>query len=260
MATSSSIEIYFSVDLDRRPFTEPLLFQHIPGGPGLSFRNAAARFLGESGSAIIEIPKAKAAMKAAGDWPARFIGLYERLSRWAHIDAVLSQHTSVLADVVSAPILTILSDPDAFFAALVGSRAASVVRDQGTNRSIEDIVARLTNPQAKALVNTKIPPYPPSDQTEFSRLEAIAAKIAQRHMIFHADRYGAFAAYCQQTFGLDAAGSRDGAKREPPVADEARALIRDFLGDRDPVWFDRLVYDRTSSGSRSPPNSEREQR
>jgi len=240
MAASRSIEFYFVVDSARRPFAKPLLFHHVPGGPGLSFRNALAHFMAKAGSAVIEIPKAKATLKAAEAWPSRFLDLYRELSE-AGLIAVLSQHTNELEPVASDPILTILSEPDAFFAETVAASAASIGKELSADEPGDRWLTRIANPQARAIVQRKIPVFAPDDAAERQRFEALAAEAARRYRAFNADSYDTFADYCRETYGIDEAGHRDEPKRPPEIAGRVLSDVGTALRGRDPVWFDRLL-------------------
>lgn len=249
MAASTSLEFYFTIDPGARPAPKPLLFHHIPGATGLSFRNAAERHFKAAGSGRMEIPKGKAALKAAGDWPGGFLATFARLDEETGLAAVLSQHTSELQDATAAPILAIMEEPVGFFENRVAVRAAEIIRQCANGMAIETLLVEydLANPQARSLANAKIPPRQPETAAEQAEWAERADALVARYRIFPASSYGAFAHYCREEYGLDDVGEPDGQKRPQAVADTAIAAVREALGAIDPVWFDRLIYERIAA-------------
>lgn len=243
MAATTSLEFYFSVDRMQRA-EPPLLFHHGEGAPGLSFRQKIARLFNSRGSGQVEIPKAKAGMKIAGNWPAGFVAMFRSFEETVGLQAVLSQHTAELADVTDAPILSVLADPDITLAAAIESRWRRLATTAGT-QDFPALIAEhgLANPQARSLVRLKIPGEPPDNPEQRARWAAEADRIAARFTLFRSEAYEDFLAHCRDHYGIPIDGAPDKIKRASAGAQVAPDLRRRII-DADPMWFDRMLHER----------------
>ena len=249
MAASTTLEMFFSLDPAPRLVSKPLLFHHIPGSVGLAFRTAIGRFLGQPGAGIVEIPKTKAHLKSAGNWPDGIRSMFDGLNAFASVDAVLGNYTAFLADVTSAPIVSLVEDPDKYLFRAVAARAISLAGNINRTGSIEAALVgqNLTNPQTHAFYRVKIPDFAPESGAETKRWSALIDRIADRFTLFRADNYQAFVDHCRREYGIPDAGVPEKRKRSAPGASALVQDVKASMATRDPIWLDRMLYQRITA-------------
>lgn len=248
MSSSNSLEVFFSVDPGRTILREPLFFHHTPKTAGTSFRYAVRHFLTEQRAGNMVIPAVRAGLKNTHSWPDGLARLYRLVADNARVEAVMSHYTALLADHVDLPILSIIRDPDEHYPSYLAFHMAHAETLIRATKSVDIILRwrKFTNPQIRSFwtPDIRIPADPPESDAAMRPWLDLVDRTIERFTLFRMADYAALLRHCQQRFGTHLIEVREKRGRRDAALDRLMGELAPLLNDRDPLWLDRVLYDR----------------
>lgn len=250
MSVSSALEVYLSLreeDPDQPP---PLFFHHVPKTAGTSFRAAVGLAL-EPRATKVAIPDVRDILNERGDWPGGIVQFYRRAVAFGRPVAVLSHYTNYLAAETDRPILALIREPEAQFWSSIHFRSRNYAR-LGANR----IVERHANMQVRSLAGMPsdhaIPLRKPRGPRKLGRWIELIEQLAERMTLFRTEEYGAMLEHCRDVYGLTLKELHKKGpqrqRRKSLLPERAETDIRAIAEANDPVWLDRMLYERVRLG------------
>ncbi len=245
MAGSGALDIYLSFLEDGSNKAPPLFFHHVPKTAGTSFRAAVERAL--LSSSKITIADVKDVVQARGTWPQGIVDLYRRVADLAPVTAALSHYTSLLANEVPYPILSLVRDPDEQFRSAIEFRAGSY----NALKPIR-ILTRSSNQQMRSLSglmdHKSIPVRMPDDKREMRRWLRLVDRVVGRMTLFRMADLPALLEFCRQEYGLalDELHKKRRTQARPMMDTALMDEVERLAGEHDPVWLDRILYERVA--------------
>ena len=251
MSASSALEIYFSVDPAKRAFRRPLFFHHTPKTAGTSFRFAVSHFLTEHRLGRLVAPNIRANLKATGLWPDGLGHLYRSVAIRDRVEAMMSHYTALIANEIDAPILSLVRDPDDHLLSFIAFHADSMNRKFVATGSAEQIFRdpKVSNAQMRSLCgpDVSIPIERPESDADTTRWSELVEEIVERFTLFRMADYGRLLDHCRRHYGAHLIEVREKARSRDPSSEALLAAVRPLLRSRDPMWLDRLLYQRLAS-------------
>lgn len=248
MSSSNSLEIYYSIDPAQAALREPLFFHHTPKTAGTSFRYALRHFLAEHRSASLIVPGVRASLKAANRWPRGLFGLYKMIAGKMRIEAVMSHYTALFADKVDDPIIAMLRRPDEHYPSFLAFHIEHVQAIARATGAVEAILnhPKYTNPQIRSFWPTRvaIPTRQPESDAEMQQWLDLVDRTIERFTLFRMADYPALLQHCRQRYGVHLIEVQEKRGARPPELALLGEQLAPHLGDRDPLWLDRILYDR----------------
>lgn len=248
MSSSSSLEVYFSAAPDRAILNRPLLFHHTPKTAGTSFRFAVRHFMTEQGAGRMVMPAVRANLKASHHWTGGLADLYHMVAFENRIEAVTSHYTALLADVVADPILSIVREPMEHYASFLAFHSGFARQYIAGKGSPEELIrhAKFNNPQLRSfwMPHISLPIEQPKTRAEMDRIEDLVDRTLARFTLFTMADYPVLLDHCRRVYGAHLIEVREKRRPPDPANDDLLAMIEPHLRSHDPIWIDRLLYDR----------------
>ncbi len=249
MPGGADLDLFLSI-VPGKAGQPPLYFYHVPKTAGTSFRSAVTAALLRDGSSHVVIADVEAALKARGEWPVGFAPLHDRIAALGQMRACLSHDTVLLADHVTAPILSLVREPEAQFWSRVwfDPKLAATLTPRR-------IVKRFGNQQMKSLSRVAIPLRRPESDVAMLPWLDLVAKVVARMTLFRVSDFALLLDHCHRDYGLTLAEQhkKDGARRRAAAGGTAEPALRALVEEHDPVWLDRILYERVTPGLGSVP-------
>lgn len=239
---SGNQEFFFVTDPARQLLARPLFFHHIPKTGGTSIRAAARAWMWENDAGEIIAPHFERELRSAGAWPKGVIRFFEATKAVARVEAVMGHYTSVLAPAISDPIIALVRDPTEQLASNLTFRPNRLAL---LGDGIFDD-PRIANAQMHSLTQLAIPRDAP-EGTDLTHWEEVVEETIERFALFaYEDRRQLFH-HLETDYGMALAeGSRLKPRPADPHVDEIVAGLMAKARQRDPVWLDRILYNRVS--------------
>lgn len=181
------------------------------------------------------------------DWPSWLSRTFSAAMTMGTPNAVMGHYTALISDLITDPIVALVRDPDqhfessvAFFSDKIGER---LHRD-----SIGAVLQlpRLNNPQMRSLSGVDVPAFKPADGAEIQRCIALVDDVVDRFRLFRVEDYPQFLSYCENEYGVPLMEYKAKPRRRHEEAAAILDALRPSRDDDDPVWLDRLLYERVA--------------
>ncbi len=248
MSSSNSLEVYFSAAPDRAILRRPLYFHHTPKTAGTSFRYAMRHFMREHGAGRMVVPNVRVDLKAAHRWPRGLAELHDMVAAGNRIEVLASHYTALLADAIDEPIVSLIRDPDEHYESYAAFHADFARHEIAHRGSVEAVLRhpKFNNPQLRSFFAPLIalPVDPPADAAKMDRLIELIDRTLKRFTLFPTSEYPAFLDYCRHQYGAHLIEVREKRRTHVPADVSLLAELARHRRDHDPVWLDRIFYDR----------------
>jgi len=255
MTPSGALEIYFSLMAEDTATKKPFYFHHIPKTAGTSLRQSVRQFMAAAGVAgNTVVTDFKPRCEKAGQWPGGLYVIHDKAREGTQLNAVMSHYTALLAHRIDNPIVAIVRQPDEQFRSAVGffeRRVRDIIRKRGSIDSVLE-ADKVNNLQIRSLSGERVPQFAPSSARRLERWIKLVDRVVERFTLFPLSRYAEAFAWIQEEYGMTLTETR--VKRGRSSEDIGK-LVDEIMAQtehKDPVWLDRILYDRVSEAFGAP--------
>lgn len=238
---SGNLEIYFSVR--DAVLKKPFFFHHIPKTAGSSLRYVVRRWLLDAGchSLIVQ----DAARELSEGWPDSVARHVKAVAELGRLEAILSHYTARAADILPGHVVALVRNPDdqlasnlRFHPSLLKSKLRAIFKKPLVNNS-----------QIRSLTGRDFPNFAPKSNKDRRRWRSEALEMVRNCSLYRSEDYPAFLGICRDEYGM--VGLQEGPRRKvgktSPDIEDRLPLLAVELERNDPVWLDRVLYERAAS-------------
>ena len=250
MIGSGAFEIHFSLPGETRLLKQPFYFHHTPKAAGTSLRQSVREWLERSGQrGSVVVPRIESRLKHSGHWPDELFSFYESMKRDLVVDVVMSHYAALLSDRIEGPIVALVRDPeDHFYSSLAFfSIRLAKVRERRSDLRWFLSRPRINNAQISSLSGRPVPPFAPASAEEKKPWLELVEHVVSRFTLFRVKDYSRLLDHCLSAYGMDVHEIRRKTGKPDAQADALAEIVEEFPPGQDPVWLDRILYDRVGN-------------